>query len=259
MGTQPMTQAYFSVLRWQSDPTRGESRNVAVILVDEMGTVGALRAAPLSTISPSLHQQGLIDAVLQALERRMSSPTHRLRLADLHALRRQLQQSLQITEPRSVAVSDVDSTVRALYRAYAAPRLRGSSLMTKGRLLDRLIPRLRRRGWDVLRGQRVADVLFDLVVDAPAPYVGGVLSFATGAQDYAPAERDAGHLIFGAERVRRPGLAIVQPPSPEAPATVQEAHLRVVRWFSDASVEVHTPDDLLTVPEQETLELAAAR
>lgn len=136
MGTSSMSQAYFSLLRWASDPTRGEARNVAVILVDEAGSLGAIRSAPLSTISPSIHQQGLIDAVLSALERRMRSPAQRLRLEDLHALRSQLQQSLQITEPKAVAVSDVDSTLRALYRAYAAPRARGSSVLTKGRLLD---------------------------------------------------------------------------------------------------------------------------
>lgn len=109
-----------------------------------------------------------------------------------------------------------------------------------------------------MRGQRVGDVLFDIVVDAPVTYVGGVLTFATGAKDYGPVERDAGHLIFGAERVHRPGLAIVQPPLEGAPDTVVQAHERVTSWLSDARIETRRPDELLAVPEQETLELVLA-
>ena len=94
--------AYFSILRWRTDATRDEERNVAVILVDAEGRLGGMRAAPISSISPVLHEQGLLDSVIVALERRFAT-TARPRLADLEAMQSGLQHSLYLTSPRRVS------------------------------------------------------------------------------------------------------------------------------------------------------------
>jgi hypothetical protein len=146
LGAYVATQAFFSVLRWRSDPTRDEARNVAVVVVDQNGTLGGVRAAPVSSVTKRLHDQGLVDAMLLALEKRFEG-TEKPRLTDLEEMRRELQRSLYLTEPRPVAVSDIDLTLEALYRAYAAPRAVGSKIATKGRVLDRTVASLRKRGW----------------------------------------------------------------------------------------------------------------
>lgn len=245
---------YFSVLRWRSDPTRDEARNVAVILVDEAGRIGGVRAAPISSISPTLHEQGLLDEVVASLERRMASP-EKLRLADLVAIRDQLQRSLYLTEPRPVAVSDTELTLGALYRAYARPRQAGGHGITKGRVLDRVVSTLRVRGWQVHRAQRLHDILFDIVVEAPEAAVGSVLSFASAAHDFAAVERDAGHFLYGLDRTGRPGFAYIQSPREDALQPARDAHGRVSSWYREANVDVKSPDELAARPEQETLAL----
>ena len=64
MADRVVQQGYFSVVRWRHDSTRDEARNVAVVLVDEEGLGGGVRAAPLSQVSRRLHDQGILDALL---------------------------------------------------------------------------------------------------------------------------------------------------------------------------------------------------
>jgi hypothetical protein len=156
-------QGFYSILRWRTDATRDEARNVAVLLVDRDGRLGGMRAAPISSISPRLHEQGLLDAILVNLEATFQGSS-RPTLETLEQLRAHLQRSLVLTEPRLVAVPDVDVTLDALYRAYAAPKGGGSTAATHGRVLDRVMTQLRRRGWSVKRGEYVGDFIFDLVV-----------------------------------------------------------------------------------------------
>ena len=243
MGALVAPQAFFSVLRWRSDPTRDEARNVAVVLVNEDGTMGGVRAAPISSLSHRLHEQGLLDATLDALERRFQGDT-RPRLADLDSMRSQLQRSLYLTEPQPVAVSDVDVALNALYRAYASPRAAASSVPTKGHVLDRTLVLLRRQGWVVRRGEYVGDFIFDLVADAPERLVGEVLSFATGAANLVPVEQDAGHFLYGLRRLELPGLAVVKEPPADADRNTQESFHRVQGWLHDEGVRLLKPEDL---------------
>ena len=73
MVTDLIQQGYFSVLRWRPDTTRDEARNLAIILVDAEGKFGAVRSAPISTMSQRLREQGLLDAMLVGLEDRFHS------------------------------------------------------------------------------------------------------------------------------------------------------------------------------------------
>jgi hypothetical protein len=245
---------YFSVLRWRSDPTRDEARNVAVVLVEQDGTSGGIRAAPISTISPTLGEQGLLDEVVASIERRFAN-SDSLGLEELEQIRSGLQRSIYFTEPRAVSVSDIDSTLGALYAAYARPRMRSNKGITKGQALDRVVTSLRHRGWDVVRAKRVEDVLFDLVIENPNPAVGSVLSFASGASDVTKLERDAGHFLYGRDRTQLPGLAYLQPPDEAAADEVREAHRRIVGWYRDSQVEVRSVAEVAAKPKQETLAL----
>jgi hypothetical protein len=235
------SEGFYSILRWRTDATRDEARNVAVILVDRDGRVGGMRSAPISSISPRLHEQGLLDAILLNLESRFqgsAKPT----LDTLERLRGDLQRSLVLTDPRPVAVPDVDVTLESLYRAYAAPKGGGSTAATHGRVLDRVMTQLRRRGWSVKRGEYVGDFIFDLVVSKPRSLVGEVFSFASGAKNLIPVEQSAGHFLYGLREVQLPGLAVIQPPKDSAS---DPSFQRVTRWLGREGVEIVKSEDLM--------------
>jgi hypothetical protein len=236
-------RGFFSILRWRSDPTRDEAKNVAVVLIDEKGTFGGVRAAPLSRISPKLQEQGLLDAIVVELEKRFQD-SGRPTLADLESMRQQLQQSLYLTELKPVAVPDVDVALGALYRAYIAPPSGGSHRPTKGAVLDRVVNGLRRKGYKLARSQYVEGFLFDLVLDGPKKTLGEVLSFATDVSNWAPVENDAGHFLYGLHRLRARGLAVVQPPS-NGNRGAHEAYERVRGWLDAERVRTMEPDELL--------------
>lgn len=252
MGTLVNSKAFFSILRWRSDPARDEARNVAVLIVDEKGSLGGVRAAPLSTVSKVLHEQGLLDATLVALEDRFKQEV-KPNLSDLYEMRQQLQRSLYLTEPRPVAISDVEVTLSALYRAYAAPRQARSTAATKGHLLDQTVASLRKRGWAVRRGEYVGDFIFDLVADAPEKLVIEVLSFASGASNLVPVEQDAGHFLYGIRRLSVQGLAVVQEPPSDATQKAVESFRRVRGWLLDENVRVVEPAEIEWRPNQQKL------
>ncbi len=234
-------QGFFSVLRWRLDPTRDEARNVAVLLVDREGSIGGVKAAPLSQISPRLHDQGLLDAVIAGIERQFAE-AHKPTLGALTEWQATLQHSLYLTEPKPTAVPDVDVALQALYRAYVQPRGGGSRTLTKGRVLDQVVSGIRRRGFEVRRGSYVNDFLFDAVVDH-----GGrtsaleVLSFATEARQWTAAEHDAGHFLYAIEQAGLSGVAVVQPPVALSARSASEAFERVTRWFGKADLPVVAP------------------
>jgi hypothetical protein len=225
---EELAQGYFSLLRWRSDATRDEARNVAVLLVDASGHFAGIRHAPLSTISPRVHDQGIMDEVLLGLEERFASEggVTLEELRELHAL---LQRALVVTEPRPVDVAEPEQALSDLYRAYVAPRVGGSRAPTKGAVLDRVMDTLRGRGVRARRAVYVDDFIFDVVVDnGGRPSVFEVLSFAVGRKDWTPVERDAGHFLYALRRVDVEGRAVVQPPS-EGESV--DAYERVRRWF----------------------------
>lgn len=234
-------QGFFSVLRWRNDPTRDEARNVAVVLVGEDGAFGGIRAAPLSSVSPRLHDQGILDAVIAGLEQQFSSP-HKPGLGYLTELYHSMSHSLCLTEPRATAVPDVDLALQALYRAYVQPRAGGGQSLTKGRILDQVVGKLRRRGFEVRRGTYVKDFLFDAIVEHHGERSAiEVLSFATAARNWTAVEHDAGHFLHAVGAAQLAGVALVQPPGPESAQTARESWARVNRWFKAENVTVAAP------------------
>jgi hypothetical protein len=251
-------QAFFSILRWRQDPTRDEARNVAVVLADRVGRLGGIRAAPLSTISPRLHDQGLLDSMLLGLQKRFDSqqkPTAH-EISELH---RSMQQSLYFTEPQPVSVADEDVTLSALYKTYVAPRSSGRSALTKGAILDKTIAAFRRQGFDVRRGQYVGDFIFDAVIRRPQQSVIDVLSFATNVKDWSRVEHEAAHFVYALERLDTKGLAVVQPPVEESANGATKSYRRVAGWLKDADIRILTPQRMTREELSEQLLLGTAR
>jgi hypothetical protein len=251
-----VAQGHFSLLRWRTSPTRDEARNVAVLLVGS-GNGGAVRAAPLSSISPRLQEQGILDDVLRGLGQRLSNGGATVEaLGELH---RTFEHALVVTEPRPVALrGELEDTLAALYRAYVAPRGGGSRRRTKGVVLDRVVDTLRGQGLDARRGQYVGDFIFDVVIEPErTPTVVEVLSFAAERKNWTPIEQDAAHFLYGLRRLREEreieGRAVVEAPSDGDAGA--ETHERVLRWFEHDGVSSYSLEEL--ADHQGVLEVAA--
>jgi len=238
-----LDRGFYSVVRWRPNATRDEARNIAVVLVDSEGQFGGIRIAPPSSLSQDVRQQGFLDTILQGLESQFGEK-HRPDLSHLRSLSETLSQSLYVTPPRATAVPDPDLTLHALYKALVQPVSTPRSL-SKGVVTDQVVIALRKRGWGVRRGEYLGDFVFDAVVDRPqGAVVWDVLSFATIKRDPIPAERDAGHFLYGIERLKLPGRAVIQPPLDDSSDQVQASCARVRHWFEEARVPVHAPEDL---------------
>ena len=238
-------QGYFSLLRWRPDVARDEPRNIAVLLADAEGRFAGMRPVPVSAISEKLHEQGLVDALLVGLKSRVED-SH-FTLDELHELHGSLSGALIATEPRPVAVRDVEETIKALYRAFLAVRTGRSRGQTKGVVLDRVVNDLRRSGWEVRRGAYIDDFIFDVVIDeAPvhAPNVVSVFSFATHRKDWITVEKDAGHFLFARNALRVDAAAVVQGPT-ESSSAAREPFERVHRWLEGAEVPVTDASNLI--------------
>jgi len=237
-------RGYFSLLRWRAEPSRDEARNVAVLLVDERGDLGAIKAAPISSISPRLHEQGLLDQVIAGLEAQFQEHP-KPSLARLMEWQGSFRHSLSLTPPSETAIPDLDLALSALYRAYVAPRAGGSRVLTKGRLLDSVITWARKRGVEIRRGNYVENFLFDAVVGDEKPVLVDVLSFATTAQHWTPVEHDAAHFLYALERVdHADALAVIAPPTEASHRSALDAHERVGQWFAEANVATVSPDQV---------------
>lgn len=237
-------RGYFSVLRYRPDATRDEARNVAVLLVSREGEFGGMKAGPVSAVSPRLHEQGLVDAVLVALESRFTDP-RRPNLDALAVLQRELSRSLVLTEPKPVLVPDVETTLQALYRAYVKPLGGGAAQATKGAVLDKVVNQLRREGRKVRRGHYIGPFLFDVVFE-DEPRVTEVLSFATHRRRWDEVENDAAHFLYGLQHVSVEGSAIVKAPDEaEAAPAARESYDRVIDWFRSDRIPVQDASDVI--------------
>jgi len=247
LGRRTTSRGFFSIVRWISDPTRDEARNVAIIVLDEAGRFGEIRSAPVSRLSPKLHEQGLLDALLVGLSTQLESRP-RLTHSRLLSLHGQLHQSLQITEPKPVALDNSETAIDALYRAYLAPPPGGPRSLTKGALLDQVIQALRAQGKTVQRGAYIGDFIFDAVLTgAPGPTaVVSVLSFGAARKDWTPVERDAGHFLFAISDLAVNPQAVIEPPGPTANGEAKRSHQRVEGWLRRADIPVRAPADLKT-------------
>ena len=241
--TTERTRGYFSLLRWRPDPFRDESKNVAVVLVDELGRFGGLRAAPLSSVSKQLHDQGILDSIVAGISERFTE-TAKPTLGILTEWRAGLTDSLTFTEPRSAAVSSPEETLDSLYKAYVRPQSAPRDRLAKGPVLDRLVDRLRRSHLPVHRGQYVSDFLFDAVVDAQTPKVLSVLSFANRAKLMKSTEHDAAHFLFACNRIDVEPRVLVQPPTDISSDGARESYQRVMGWIADSKVPTFDAADL---------------
>jgi hypothetical protein len=249
--TDPVTQGYFSLLRWRADATRDEARNVAVLLVTADGDQSDLRHAPVSRISPRLSEQGLLDEVLLGLKERLSPETEGgpADLAVLEELHRRFGQSLVVTEPQRVAVNTFEDALTTLFRAYVSPpKTVWPKALSKGAVLDRVVAAFRGQGLTARRSSYVGDFIFDVIVEnGSGTSVVEVLSFAGPRQDWTPTEREVGHFLYAARRLEIPGKAVVQPPAEEdSPNEGRDtSYRRVTNWFRDENVPVLHPDELV--------------
>ncbi len=244
MVAEVRTRGYFSILRWRTDATRDEARNVAVLLVDAEGQFGGIQSAPPSAMSPNLREQGLLDSIIHGLVEQFDQDA-KPDLARLREIHKSLKHSLYVTEPKPTAVLDVDATLRALYKAYVAPRATPRSL-TKGVVLDKVVASLRKRGYVVRRSEYIGDFIFDALAEHAGQQVAfDVLSFATPHKDWISSERDAGHFLYALEKVRLPGRAVVQPPTEASQESATATLERIGRWFEDAGVPVMHPDEVI--------------
>jgi hypothetical protein len=236
--TSIVGSGFYSVLRYRPDATRDEPRNLAVLLVDESVATGIIQAAPVSQVSARLHEQGLVDAILVGLARRLANGDLRSE-ADLVRLSRAAGQSFEVTRPEpTVIIDDTQKTVRVLYRALVAPRRARRDSLQKGAILDRVISLCRANGADVSRGLYVGDFLFDAVVAVKdqSPTAIGVLSFHSVKSDVGSIERDAGHYLFGLRHVEANPVCVLEPPGKESSDSVWKSHSRVANWLKDEEV-----------------------
>jgi hypothetical protein len=241
--SEDVRRGFYSLVRWRSDVARDEPRNIAVLLTDADGEFSKLKSVPISVVSPRLHEQGLLDALLLGLERRIDEA---FTAADLLQLHLDLHHAVDVTEPRPVAVGDPDDVLSALYRAFVAARSGGRRGQTKGMVLDKVVAALRTRGMSVRRGAYIEDFIFDVIVDEARGHRAiEVLSFAAPRKDWSPVEKDAGHFLFALQQLAVPGAAVVQPPPPELDEAV-EPYARVRRWLDQADVPVSAPDDVMS-------------
>jgi hypothetical protein len=246
MVSAEIRRGFYSIVRWRTDVARDEARNIAVVLADADGAFSKLRSAPLSVVSPRLHEQGLLDAMLVGLERRLDEDGEPFTADQLYKLHQDLHHSVYVTEPKPVAVGDPDAVLTALYRAFVATRGGGRRGQTKGMVLDKVVSALRTRGMTVRRGAYVEDFIFDVIIDEADRYTPvEVLSFAAPRKDWSLLEKDAGHFLFALDQLSVPGAAVVQPPPPDLETAV-EPYARVRRWFDAADVPVSDPDGVTT-------------
>jgi hypothetical protein len=236
------TRGFYSLLRWRTDVGRDESKNIAVIAVAERGAMSDLRPAPVSALSSRLHDQGLLDAAIVALQHEVTSSPP-FTLERLTALHEQLDTSLYLTKPKPLAISDFDGAVAALYKALVQPRAGGAQRGSKHAMLDKVVIGLRSGGFDVRRGSYVEDFIFDAVVAKPTGPTGvEVLSFANERKDWAPVERDVGHFLFSLQQLEIRGVAIVNPPNAASQRNAAVPFERVQRWLRRLDVRMIEAD-----------------
>lgn len=229
--------AIYSLLRYTPNVARGETKNIAVIVVDEARETGLVRAAPMSSVSRRPSEQAMIDAVVRNVARRVRDG-ELTNAAGLLELASAPVAALSLTIPSALEVStDIRSALDRLYRAFVGPPPHGRNPLRKGEILDRLMASLTATGAAVSRGRYVGDFTFDALIEqSERPAAIQVLSFAVAPSSSLVLEREAAHMLFGLEHVSLDCTAVVQPPVDHSSATLNASFDRVRRWIDAAGV-----------------------
>lgn len=238
-------EGFYSIVRYSSDPLRGESKNVAVVLIDETRGLASSRTAPLSQITPRLTEHGILDGLLMHLAARLDGGELR-QPGDVAALAESLGPTISITRPVPAAIDqNFDVTLKALYKSLVAPRRGRNPGLARGEILDRLVRACRDAGVSVSPGIYVEDLLFDAVVSTTrVRQPVQVLSFETEAENPHSIEVAAGHFLFALHRLHSDGVCVIQPPHTRAKESARVSHRRVARWMADQGVATLRPDEL---------------
>lgn len=239
------TRGHYSVLRFMPDSARGEFRNLAVLFVDVDGQFRAFKSARAGAIGRNIEEHGLLAAVLETFEERISRQD--IGLTDMQELARSLTHSLVLSDPLpAVSNGDARELVESLYQSLVAPRHAASAGYTKGHVIDRLSRWYKSRGGELHIGSYVKDYLFDAVAGSPRrpDCAMHVTSFAARTLNPKTIEQEAGHFLFAAARVKTPCVAVVQPPAKSASPETRRLQETLTRWFQDAGVAMLTPDAL---------------
>lgn len=240
---------YYSLVRFTSDVTRGEGRNIAVILVGDRPEDGAVRAAPLSRVAPKVRQAGVLDAVLRSLATRVKSG-HITGQNGLQSIASTSPSTVLITPPRPTMLDgDAKVAIDNLYRAFVGVRSSREPLR-KGEILDRLVATLVRSGASVEREAYMDDFALDALVSGPQPAAIQVLSFCVGESRGVTVERETGHFLFGLERTHLEANAVIQPPIETSARGLWTSYDRVQRWLDDAGVNSIRPSEIQTLADR---------
>ena len=237
----------YSLLTWDMGHGVGSSRPIAVLLSDQTGLVRVIRGAPLGRISGQLHEQGLLDSILEAVARRVSSHTDSIRIAEVASWANDFIHALRATSPAPAAIPrSLESTAEALYRGLVVPQLPLRQGSSRFRVLDKTVRAFRAEGLPVRRGPSVGDFTFDATIDLehkPTLAV-QVLSFDSARADGAAMERDAGHFLYAVRETGLSPFCVVQPPGSNSPTGKADSYLRVRRWLEHESVPTQTLSSL---------------
>jgi len=234
---------YYSLVRFAADVARGEARNVAVILVGDHPDDGGVRAAPLSRVAPRARQAGVLDALLRSLATRVKSGQI-LGEEGLSGLASISPGSFSITAPQRTTIErDKKRAIDNLYRAFVGVRA-AREPSRKGAIVDELVAAMGRAGAAIKRNAYLGDFAIDVVVTGPREAAIQVLSFCVGESRGVSVEREAGHFLFGLERLDVEANAVVQPPKDSDGPGLWTSHDRVQRWLADAGVATVATSDL---------------
>lgn len=115
-------QGYMSVIRICDDVVRQEYKNIALILVNEQGTIGYMLRLADDDMPEKYQNSSFLSGWLDALMERIK--TNPLSLAELVSLSKALWNTLCIAPPNPVAVLDGDwnKTLAILWNSHVAPK-----------------------------------------------------------------------------------------------------------------------------------------
>jgi hypothetical protein len=235
-------RGFYSLIRYQPDPVREEFKNVGVLLLGEDGSYRGLRTLRPGTISRTAEEQGLLAAVIGAVEHCLGQTADGL--GDLRQLAETYSHSILVSDPRP-AMSPLGwaALLETLYGALVAPKTRPPVGYTKGHVLDRLHKWFVGKGSSFEIGGQLEGYSFDAILrtSTDVTYAMQVNSFAARQVDSRRLELEVRHFLYVAPRIQANCIGLIQPATVNATAEIHNLQDRVASWFNDAGVPVLSP------------------